>query len=169
MSADLVGDQPLDGDLEAEYGQLIEIYWPKLVALCKAWQRSDAAAEDIVAEAFMRLHERRDHIRNKGAYLTTIVSNLLKRRTREYPVAEPADGGSDLGALTELEDYELVRQALSQLPRQQRAVFELHLTGHTTEEIAHVLRMNLATVRSHKRHACDKLQKWWSAGWKERR
>jgi DNA-directed RNA polymerase specialized sigma24 family protein len=112
VSAGPAEGQPLDDELEAEYGQLLEVYWPKLVALCMARGRSRAAAEDIVAEAFMRLHERRGQVQHKGAYLSVIVSNLLKRPTREHPVAEPIGRGSSHGALAELEGHELVRQAL---------------------------------------------------------
>jgi RNA polymerase sigma factor (sigma-70 family) len=171
VNADPAESLPLDADLDAEYGQLIEAHWPRLVALCVARGRSRAAAEDIIGEAFVRLHERRHGVRHKAAYLSMIVENLLKRTSREQPVTEVIEDQptGDGDGFHEAEGQELIRQALSRLPGQQRVVFELYLKGHTHEEIAKILKMNPSTVRSHFRHARDKLQLWWSAEGKERR
>jgi DNA-directed RNA polymerase specialized sigma24 family protein len=60
-----------------------------------------------------------------------------------------------------IEDQCLVVEALSQLPPLQRAVFALVYDGYDTADIAAILKLNAATVRSHLRHARTALRAWW--------
>lgn len=163
MSA-LAAEMPSsDGELDAEYGKLIDTEFPRLIALCKVQGRSEQEAEDIVGEAFTRLYERRSQIRVPAAYLRRIVCNLLKRPSCERPEADVGDQQiSELRDVAEFEGEELVQVALGQLPRAQRQVFALRLEGRSTREIAMALGIAPATARSHHRHACEKLQIWWA-------
>ncbi|WP_026416369.1 RNA polymerase sigma factor [Actinomadura oligospora] len=148
--------QPDGGDqeLEALYGQLIKKHWKRLVGLCQAEGVYGAAADDIVADAFEKLHARRHAVRHKAAYLSAIVLNRLKRPGREEPRAEvEIAAASGQGPHQQMLGAEMVRAALAALTGQQHQVFALHLVGHTQAEISEALQMTPGTVRSNLRHA----------------
>lgn len=163
MSAEAHAEPPLHEDLDARYGKLIEAQWPKLLALCLAYGRSRPEAEDIVQEAFLRFHERRASIERPAPYLRVTVVRLLVPRVRERP-------GGEIGVATPAEQcgiddflgHHLIGTALEQLPTRQRKVFTLDLVGFVTAEIAEMLGMEPATVRSTLRFAKEKLRKWWA-------
>lgn len=167
-------DPPSDAELDQAYGRLIDTQWPRLIAMCLVFQCSRAEAEDIVGEAFARLYERRHTVAAPAPYLRKTVLNLLnrRRRRREHPSADLetvcATPGESLD-LAEVEDSQTIHQALQQLPHQQRRVFRLHLQQMRDIEIADVLGMKKATVRSHLRHARTTLEAWWQAEGKDRR
>lgn len=57
------------------------------------------------------------------------------------------------------EEQRRVLAALQLLPLKQRQVFALHLDGYTTDEIAELLEMQPQTIRSHRRHARNRLER----------
>jgi RNA polymerase sigma factor (sigma-70 family) len=166
VSAQLrAGEPPPDEkDFEGDYGKLVEIQWPRLLTFCLFWGRSRAEAEDIVQEAFLRFHERRARVQRPAPYLRATVVRLLTRTAREYP--QPDVGAAtaiDRCGIDEFLGHDLTRTALEQLPERQRKVLALDLVGFVTQEIAALLDMEPATVRSNLRHARGVLRPWWTA------
>jgi RNA polymerase sigma factor (sigma-70 family) len=144
----------LDRDTEAEGGgspHFVELYrveYPGMVRLAHALTGSAEAAEDVVQEAFARLHGRTVLLENPGGYLRTTVVNLCRdrdrrgRREKNLPSRLPSDVALSLGA-SELMDV------LLRLPYRERAVLVMRYWGDWTErQIADALKCRPGTVKS---------------------
>jgi RNA polymerase sigma factor (sigma-70 family) len=118
---------------------------------------SRADADDCVQEAMLLAWKRWGTIGEPAAWVNAVAVRgywrLARRRHQEVSldeaVREPADPG--LGIFTE--EQQQVLHLLRQLPAQQRNVAALFYDGMATEEIAAVVGVSPATVRSHLRHA----------------
>jgi RNA polymerase sigma-70 factor (ECF subfamily) len=125
---------------------------PHLLAVAFRILGSDADAQDVVQEAWIR-YARADveHIHNQPAWLTTVVTRLcldLLRRSREYPL-EPEDlpsasaDGSDNPeeiALLAGELTEAFTIVLDELTPPQRVALILHdVFGTPFDEVAYIL------------------------------
>lgn len=125
---------------------------PHLLAVAFRILGSDADAQDVVQEAWIRYARADvDRVHNVSAWLTTVVTRLsldLLRRAREYP-QEPedlpitsADGGEspEEVALLASDLTEAFTIILEELTPPQRVALILHdVFGAPFEEIAHVL------------------------------
>jgi len=117
------------------FGELFRRYTPILLRLVQRHVGRPADAQDIVQQTFLQLHRARRDFRRDTRFrpwIMTIALNLsrdlLRRRGRRretavdeaalpVPDTTPVDGG---------EAARRVRSALSELPREQREVIELH-------------------------------------------
>ena len=136
------------------WGGLEELYrreQPGLVRLASLMVRDQAVAEEIVQEAFVRIHAKLDHVDQPGAYLRTIVVNLCRGHGRRVVTAErhrpsPAAMVPEPSLPEELSPVWL---ALADLPDRQRhaLVLRFYLDLPDTE-IARLLDARPSTVRS---------------------
>jgi DNA-directed RNA polymerase specialized sigma24 family protein len=129
---------PLQALYRAEY--------PGMVRLAHALTGSPETAEDVVQDAFARLHGRADRLSNPVGYLRTTVVNICRdkarRSQRERRVAVSAPPFLTFAA-SELLDV------LLKLPYRQRAVLVLRYWGDWSEaEIAEALRCRPGTVKT---------------------
>jgi len=119
-----------------------------MVRLAHALTGSPESTEDVVQDAFARLHSRKGRIENPGGYLRTTVVNLCRdrerhrRRERRLDTRMSAPPSLSLGA-SELVDV------LLRLQYRQRAVLVLRYWGGWSEaEIAHALGCRPGTVKT---------------------
>jgi RNA polymerase sigma-70 factor (ECF subfamily) len=120
---------------------------------------SKADAEDVVQEAMLEALVHWDKIGEPVPWLRTVVLRkywaLARNRKLEVPLEEAGVDdpvtGSDLGIYADEEQQ--VLRVLRELPSQQRAVTALCYDGMETHEIAELVGISPATVRSHLRHA----------------
>ncbi|HXQ59422.1 MAG TPA: sigma-70 family RNA polymerase sigma factor [Acidimicrobiales bacterium] len=118
------------------------------VRLARALGVSTPASEDLVQDAFLRVHERFSELVNPGGYLRTVVVNLCRdwhrrqgRERRHLSAVEPSTPVS-LGA-RELLDV------LQRLPYRWRAVLVLRYWADWSErEIATALGCRPGTVKT---------------------
>lgn len=119
--------------------------------------RDAEVSDEIVQDAFLRLHARWDAIDNPVAYLRTTVINGCHSHHRHLRVVRSAPGDVTVhGALgaDELSD------ALDQLPYEQRAVLALrYFCDFDDVEIARILGIRRATVRTRAHRALAHLRK----------
>ncbi|MDX6200249.1 MAG: hypothetical protein QOJ79_3400 [Actinomycetota bacterium] len=116
-------------------------------------------AEDVVQDAFIRLHRRWLLLRDPDkalAYLRTSVVNgsrsrLRRRRTeRSYVAAPPGEHPSAEHTVLRTADLRAVADELVQLPRRQREVLVLRYYLDLSEaEIAGALGISRGSVKSH--------------------
>ncbi len=118
---------------------------------------SNAEAEDLVQDSFVEVSRRLDEIQKPGAYLRSAVvsrckSALRRRRVMAVHAPQPPAGlASDAGELWDV---------LGRLPEDQRlAVVLRYYGGYRASEIATILDMPGATVRSHLRRGLSALRK----------
>jgi RNA polymerase sigma-70 factor (ECF subfamily) len=161
------------------FGVLYDRYAPLVYTTCLRVVGEPAMAEDLVQDIFVRLWQRPEaFIPARGRFVTWLLSitrnravdevrSRNRRRMRELP--EPKDApfapvatarADDPVSLAELREEQVaVRQALAQLPPEQRRVLELaFFGGYTHQEIATRLREPLGTVKTRIRLGMQKLR-----------
>jgi len=168
------------------YGRLVEAHWVSLVRLARAMV-GDADAEDVVQDALVHAWGKLQTLRDPQrfpAWIARVVARTCLRHQRRHRftvslaeasgreertpegTAERPSGlpghrpGADPAAT--LDPRIDLRRTLAALAPRQRAV--LHLTiveGRTDSEIAELLGITAASVRSHRRRARQRLAKLW--------
>ncbi|NKB90411.1 MAG: sigma-70 family RNA polymerase sigma factor [Acidobacteria bacterium] len=140
------------GDAEA-FGAIYDRYCNVLYGTAMRLVRSPEQAEDVVQEAFMKLHSRppAPPVRNLGGWLHRVASHaaldrLRRRGRRQEHELIPERAGSrstEPAAGTDLE------RALGALPERGRRVFLLHdVEGFLHSEIADMLGISAGTSKS---------------------
>jgi len=128
-------------------------YWldehaPKLLLYARQWVRSDASAEDIFQDAFVRFWRNRESVRDPVAYLYRCVRTTAVnwRRSRERRTRHEKQGrireenNRPDAAVEQSERHARIHQAVSELPADQREVVVMKIWGEMTfEQIGHVM------------------------------
>jgi RNA polymerase sigma-70 factor (ECF subfamily) len=165
VAAHLAGD-------EFAFGELVRRYQSRLLNFIHRMIGDRERAEDLVQEAFVRVHRhlhRFDQTRKFSTWIYTIASNLAKNELRNrsrsplvFHESARAEHDNDARPM-EFEDsstrpddmfhnrhlQELVQRTVAQLTEHHRTVFVLReLEGKSYEEIAEVTNTNLGTVKS---------------------
>jgi RNA polymerase sigma-70 factor (sigma-E family) len=138
---------------------LFRAHYAGLVRLAVLLVDDDGSAEDLVQDAFARLHRRWRRLRDPDAaygYLRTAVVNgsrsrLRRLRTvRQNPEPPPVDLPSPEGDVIVREEHATVRAALDALPRRQREVLVLrYYASYSEADIAETLGISRGAVKSH--------------------
>lgn len=150
-----------DDDRWSRLAALYRQEQPGLVRFAALLIGSTAVAEELVQDAFVRLHPRLDDVREPGAYLQTTVVNLCRGHQRRIttadrlrPTAPPPVPDLDVPA-----DRTEVWLALQRLPERRRIAlvcrFYLDLSD---DAIAEALAVRPATVRSLVHRGLQQLQ-----------
>jgi RNA polymerase sigma-70 factor, ECF subfamily len=161
----------LEGDPRA-FGQIVARYQVRLLNFVYRMIGDRERAEDLVQEAFLRVHrhlDRFDRSRKFSTWVYTIASNLAKNELRNrsrsplvtFEQARPRD--EEDNRPVDFEDKEnrpddlfdqrtlkaLVDETVAKLSSHHREVFVLReLEGKSYEEIAEIMHCNLGTVKS---------------------
>jgi RNA polymerase sigma-70 factor (ECF subfamily) len=142
-----------------------------LLTLAKGLAGKQATAEDIVHDVFVKFAGSSRQFQLTGSlkgYLATCVSNLardkIRERTRHDKVMESVDPilpNSENPEQRAIEGEELsqLRQALYQIPYEQREAVMLHLKGGMKfREIARLQGVSVGTIHGRYRYGLDKLR-----------
>lgn len=133
----------------ADGGSLADLFrrrYDEMVRVAFLLVGSNAIAEELVQDAFVRVGKRWRWVREPDAYLRTSVVNACRswgrRRVREVPLT------TDLATIDP--DVRELLDALASLPNDQRAAIVLRFyCGMPDAAIAAVIGCKVATVRSH--------------------
>jgi RNA polymerase sigma factor (sigma-70 family) len=183
MANELLSEHPGDRDLVAGtlagdrecFGALVDRYWATAVAIAFSRMTDVGRAEDVAQESFVHawthLRTLRDPSRFVG-WLSRIVVQQSAQHHRQDSRTLPAKSLSMMSAEESLEapsyrDLGLttrqrrrMHEAIRQLPdRYQTVVVLRFISGLSTEQIAHQLRMRQGTVRVHLHRACTMLRR----------
>lgn len=142
--------------------------WLFRFAYLRVGKREDA--EDIVQDVLLRLYrskERLTHIDDVERYLIRSVRNACIDYIRRRPpmvmtaLESATQIAEDVDADKEIHDeYERINKLLQMIPSEQAEIVRLHCTdGLTFRQIAEVLDISEATVKSRYRYAIDKIRK----------
>jgi len=140
------------GEREAEQGPiesleaLYRLRYDPMVRLAALLLGSDAIAEEVVQDCFIRIGRRWDRVQQPTAYLRAAVVNACRSQRRRLGIerahVQPPGDAVDLEA-------DEVWDALAQLPYRQRAALVLRFYEDLPDqEIAKALGCRPATVRS---------------------
>ena len=163
-----------DGDTQA-FASLYDRYSSPAYSLAYRLMNGRQAAEDLVQEAFIKAwHSAGSYRVGRGSVRTWILSivrnraidlfraHATRRRTqdkveREAPRSQPSEAFAE--TWRNFNRY-LLRQALGELPYEQREVLALgHFSELTHAEIAERLCLPLGTVKGRMRLGLEKLRK----------
>ena len=145
---------------EKAYRELYERYAPKLFGICHRYCKTSAAAEDVLHEGFIKIFESLDKLRevnSLGSWMSAImVRTAINSYHRERPVAsEAAQDEQMLGSQYDGEeiydqiDIEYILEAISELPPQYRAAFNLcEIDGYSYPEASKIMKVTESTVRT---------------------
>jgi RNA polymerase sigma-70 factor (ECF subfamily) len=154
---------------------LVERWQERIRALCIRMTGNLHTAEDLLQETFSRVFEKRAAFRGDSKFSTwlwRIALNLCYdelRRQQRHPAAHEEqmeavlrvhgiDSMTPRGHVQQLEEAELVREALMQLAENYRSVLVLrHYEGLKLREIAQVLEIPEGTVNSRMAEALSQL------------
>lgn len=150
------------GDKQA-FDAIFKQYASKLYYFSFELTRSEAEAEEIVQETFLKIWENRKAIdpeRHFNSYLITIAKNKIYNSFRRKVVERkywqangiPAEVSSDVNAEQELylEDLRrLLLEGIERLSPQQQEILVLKSRGFNNGEIAEKLGVNKKTVENH--------------------
>jgi len=118
-----------------------------MVRLARMLTGSATVAEEVVQEAFLRIHQQRDHPRNPQGYLRATVANLCRSHTRRLVLERRIRPESRL--VLDNPEIDEMWAAVCRLPFRQRAVLALRFYEDLTEpDIARILGCRLGTVKS---------------------
>ncbi|MHC4426580.1 MAG: RNA polymerase sigma factor [Planctomycetota bacterium] len=142
-----------------------------LLTLAKALLGKQATAEDVVHDVFVSFARSARQFQLTGSlrgYLATCVSNLardkIRARTRKAEALDSVNSaisGPDDPAqcAIETEQLTLLRQAVSQIPYEQREAVMLHLKGGMKfRQIAKLRGVSVSTIYGRYRYGLDKLR-----------
>lgn len=157
--------------------QLIEAFiahYDVLRRRAESYVRSPQLAADIVQDCYLRIieHDPAIRIENPLAFLHRVVGNLAIDRQRETalrarrllpgPVPDEilSADPSAFQIVAGEQEYDLLRQAIEQLPTKCREVFLLYRAHDMTmNEIARALGISPRTVENHLAHAMKHCRK----------
>jgi RNA polymerase sigma-70 factor (ECF subfamily) len=175
MQMDTMNEEQLIQDLRAGSREVMRLLYDshkdRLFTLARGLLGDAAGAEDVVHDVFLGFVEslHKYHVNGGlGAYLATSVANRARDRLRAVkrhaaPAAE-AGGGAELHDPPEArailqEETHRLRQALAELPHEQREVVLLHLQGDLTfQKIADLQGVSLSTAQGRYRYGLEKLR-----------
>ncbi len=165
-----------EGD-RASFEQLYERFSGVLFATAYRVLNNQQAAEDVLQDVFVQIWEKAplyDPERGKPlTWAVTLTRNKsidrlrsVQRRHRlqddvekEAAIGEQFDGRSSLDAVEGMETARLVRQAITQLGKDQREAIQLAFFGGLTQtEIAEKLGEPLGTIKARIRRGMMKLR-----------
>jgi RNA polymerase sigma-70 factor (sigma-E family) len=137
----------VDGAFDRTFVELYQDQFGAMVRLAIALTGRDAGAEDLVQDAFVRVHAHWARVDAPNAYLRRAVVNACRSSARRA-VREQAARSLELLSADVLEADELF-DALAMLPYRQRAALVLqYYEGLSQREIADVLGCRVGTVAS---------------------
>jgi RNA polymerase sigma-70 factor (ECF subfamily) len=148
------------------FAALVRDYSPRLRPFLRRYEGSNADANDLLQEVWLRAYHKRRTFAGRGSFFgwllmvtRTVGMAAVARRERE-PLTERLSGDPaverdpDLGMLVDT-----VRTAVLELPERQRDVVLLRLIeGRTTAEAAALLGCAEGTVKATLHHAVRRLQ-----------
>ena len=146
-------------DADAAVTALYTAHYRSLVRLAALLLDDVGASEEVVQDAYVKMHGSWGRIREPQAavgYLRTTVVNLARSRLRHRQVVQrhapkplPDAPSAEHGALELLERDRLIR-ALRRLPTRQRECLVLRYYGDLSElQIAEAMGISTGAVKSH--------------------
>ena len=156
-------------DADTALTELFRAYYASLLRLAVVLADDHATAEDLVQDAYVRMHRAWGRLRDPDkalAYLRVCVVNGSRSRLRRLRTARrhtepsPPDAPSAEELTAERQEHADVYAALGRLPGRQRQVIVLRYYGELSEaEIASTLGISTGAVKSHAHRGIAALEK----------
>ncbi|MFI1062830.1 RNA polymerase sigma factor [Streptomyces spororaveus] len=146
---------------DAEFAALFADLAPRLLQHLLYLGAQPAEAEDAVHDAMVSLLTARKggmEVHHPKAWARTVaVRSYFRRQHRETLVSEVPDAAAPISVDAEVAAAVDFREALKRLPARQSDIMRLFVADYSVSDIADLMGMEPATVRSNLRHARKKL------------
>ena len=167
-NSDHLISQVAAGD-ETAFRRLFHLYWDNIYSVAFTFLKSQVVAEEIVQDVFLKIWLKRAQlpaVENFDNYLFVIarnhIYNELRKKTGNRMVEEENSSSPEQQLLLK-ETGQLIDEAVRQLPRQQRTVFELSRNGGLDHaSIASHMGVSRLTVKSHMTKALHSIRTYLS-------
>lgn len=155
-----------DGNSRA-FKQFFDSLYPSVCTFAQKYLQDIVLAEDVAQEAFVKFWKQKERFINfkaaKGFIYTVTRNDCLnqiktKKLHSEILSNELNTEEYFYEAITELETYRMVHQAINGLARQTRKVVLLSMNGYKNPEIAEELQVSINTVKTLKKNAYRELR-----------
>lgn len=143
---------------ERAYRALYDRYAPKMFGICLRYTRSNAAAEDVLNDGFIKVFENLHRLRDVSsleAWMRRIMINTaINSQRNELPVAtmDAIDISSNYATHSDIIssiDASIVVEALQSLPASFRTALNLcEVEGYSYDEAAKIMDIKLSSLRS---------------------
>jgi RNA polymerase sigma-70 factor (ECF subfamily) len=150
--------------LEQKVAELFELFYEPVYRYVRSLIGSNAEAEDLAQEAFLRLHtslQKAQPVGNVRSWIFRVAHNLAIDHLRQTSHLEQAvpevwqvnEARPDLAPnaeqrLLEQEQHERLRRAMMRLSPQERYCLDLRAEGLSYREIAEVLGISISSVNT---------------------
>ena len=150
--------QPVAVSWSPTFIELYRTQYGRMVRVAYLLTGSNDVAEELVQDAFVRVHGRVDQVDNPVGYLRAAVVNACRNFGRHAGVERRHHQSERAPELTDSPD--LLADALAKLPARQRAALVLrYYLGLSETEIAAALGCRPGTVKSTTSRALAELRK----------
>jgi RNA polymerase sigma factor (sigma-70 family) len=133
---------------------------PALIRLAYLIVGSQSVAEELVQEAFLRLHQRFDDVENPGGFLrVALVRMCVRTNDRRAMEADLLERTVDRGLLAEPEFDDMWAAVQALRPERRTVLILRYYEDLPHDEIARLLGCPVVTVRTRARRALADLRK----------
>lgn len=166
-----IAERIKQGDKQA-FSELYDAYSSSIYGVVLSIVKSEAAAEDIVQDVFIKVWKSIASYSNKKGTIFTWILNIARntaidylRKNKKMVVVEnqilSSNVDTSMASATEQRiDHIGLRQFIDKLDPEYRQVIEfLYFSGYTQQEMADELDMALGTVKTRSRKAVQELIK----------
>lgn len=147
---------------EDAYRLLFSRYYSLLGIFAFRYLNDKQLCEDVVHDVFLDLYQSRENFRTVltlksylyGAVRNRCIDVLRHQQVKGRYEAQVLEAGKEAfyeDGILETEAYALLKEAITELPDQTRAVYDLVLHGFTNQEIAEKLNLTEDAVKAHKK------------------
>jgi len=152
-------EEAADAEPAARFAALYAADHDRLVRLASLLLSSTAVAEDVVQDAFAKLHSRLGRVDNPSGWLRVVVVNACRNERRRWSTARRHAAKLAVRSVAEDPPVDELVASLRRLPPRQRAVVVLRYYVDLPEaEIAAMLGMRPGTVKSSLHRALARLR-----------
>lgn len=148
-------------DVNTQAARLLDAYGNSILRLAYSYLHNMSDAEDIVQDTLIQFIQEAPSFHDSNhekAWCLRVAGNLAKNRIK-YNAVRDADELNEELIGEQREDLSFVWEAVKALPVKYREVIHLfYHEGYSTAEIADILQMKEATVRSNLSRGREKLK-----------
>jgi len=146
---------------------IYEEHFIKMMKYAMSIVKSKEVAYDIVIDVFVAAYISKVELVEYKTWLMTSVKNKCIDELRKRETRKSCEYDDDIHYIPEsfrtnfilAETLMGIEDAIEQLPKQTKIVFQLHLAGLATDKIAAKLNIAIQTVRNNRSIAIRKLKK----------
>ena len=146
-------------DRQAE--RILDVYGNSILRYAYSYLHNMSDAEEVLQDTllqFLKAAPTFESAQHEKAWLLRVAANLSKNRI-DYNTHRRTDELNDELVAEQREDLSFVWDAVKSLPVQYREVIHLfYYEGYSTQQIAQILKIKEATVRSHLHRGREKLK-----------